>query len=367
MRQGPKQRKAEAGRPVGGSARKPPKAKTQAKRLVAKTAPKREGSKDRESKKRLAEALAREAAISEILNVMSSSPGDVQPVLEAVAKRAAHLCDAPYANVLIREGEMLWPSAFSRLPRKKSVLPIPLTRGSVNGRAVLDRTTIHHADIVPFLDSEFPDARQNVQRLGVRAHLAVPLLRKREACGTIVVFRREPQSFSPAQIALVETFARQAVIAIENARLFNETKEALERQTATAEILRVISESPTDVQPVFDAIVRSSKRLFGALTATATRVVGDSLHLAAFSATGPDGDEALKRMYPVPMLGTVAGEAARTGQIVAVNDVLNDPRVRPVMRELAQARGYRSMLVAPMLREGISIGTINISRRVARS
>src|SRR5262249_12537591 len=246
-RQGSRGVKAEvdAKRPVGGSARTPPKAKAQAKRLITKKAPKREDSKESESAKRLAEALEREAAISEILKVMSSSPGDVQPVLEAVAERAAHLCDAPYANVMIRDGEVLRPSAFSRLPERTRVSPIPLTRGSVNGRAVLDRTTIHHADIVPFLDSEFPDARQNVQRLGVRAHLAVPLLRKGEACGTIVVFRREPRSFSPEQIALVETFARQAAIAIENVRLFNETKEALEQQTATTEILRVISQSPT--------------------------------------------------------------------------------------------------------------------------
>src|SRR5262249_24163496 len=135
-----------------------------------------------------------------------------------------------------------------------------------------------------------------------------------------------------------------------------------ERQTATAEVLKVISQSPTDVQPVFEAIVRSAMRVFGALTAVATRVVGDSLHLAAFSATGPAGEEALKRIYPMPIVGTLAEEAARTGQIIAVNDVLTDPRARPAMRKVAQARGFRSILFAPMLREGLVIGTINITR-----
>jgi signal transduction histidine kinase len=180
------------------------------------------------------EALEREKAIGEILRVMSVSPGDVQPVLEAVAERAAQLCDAPYANVMIRDGEMLHPSALSRLPERTNPLPLPLTRGSVNGRAVIDRRIVHHADVVPLLDTEYPDARQNNQRLGHRAVMAVPLLREGEACGTITVYSHEPRPFSPEQIALVETFARQAVIAIENARRFKETKEALERQTALA-------------------------------------------------------------------------------------------------------------------------------------
>src|SRR5262249_30750107 len=140
-------------------------------------------------------------------------------------------------------------------------------------------------------------------------------------------------------------------------------QEALERQTATAEILKVISESPTDVQPVFEAIVRSAKRVFGALTVAATRVVGDALHLAAFSSANPDADEALKRFYPQRLIaGTPPEEAVRTGAIFAASDALTDPRVPPGAREVARARGYRSMLIAPMLRDGVAIGTINISR-----
>jgi GAF domain-containing protein len=265
----------DAKRAAGGSARKPPKAKVQAKRLVAKTTPKRKDTKNRESEQRLAEALEREKAIGEILRVMSISPGDVQPVLEAVAERAAHLCDAPYANVWIREGDTLRPRAFSRLPQPANPSSVPLTRGSVNGRAVLDRKIIHHADVVPFLDTEYPDGRRNLQRLGIRAHLAVPLLREGEACGTVTVFRREPRPFSAEQIALVETFAQQAAIAIDNARLFNETKERLEQQTATSEILQVISRSQNDAQPVFDTIARAAYKLCNAQTASVFRFDGN--------------------------------------------------------------------------------------------
>src|SRR5215470_2213867 len=350
MRQGPKKGKAGVGRPVGGSARKLPKAKAQAKRLVTKRAPKRAGSKERESEKRLAEALEREAAISEILNVMSSSPGDVQAVFEAVAERAAHLCEAPYANVLIRDGEMLRPSAFSRLPERTSVLPIPLTRGSVNGRAVLDRTTIHHADIVPFLDSEFPDGRQNLQRLGIRAHLAVPLLRKGEAYGTITVFRREPRSFSPAQVALVETFARQAVIAIENARLFNETKEALEQQTAISEILRVISSSPTDVQPMISTVAERAAKLCEAAEASIFLTNGEWLHVAANfgTATRPlaTGDF-------VPLTrGLPTGRAIIDRTTIHVRDhaeVSEDEY--PLGYEIQRRTGYGTLLAVPLMRE----------------
>ena len=350
-------------RHVARRPRKQPKIKVPAPRIVAKKAPKHERSKDRESKKRLAEALEREAAISEVLDVMSGSPGDVQPVLEAVAKRAAHLCDAPYANVLIRDGDVLRPSAFSRLPRGKSVLPIPLTRGSANGRAVLDRTTLHHADIVPFIDSEFPDARQNTERLGVRAHLAVPLLRKGEAYGTIVVFRREPRAFSPEQIALVETFARQAVIAIENVQLFNQTKEALERQTATSEVLRVISSSPTDVQPVFETIVASAARLCSAESAAVYRFDGEVADFVAGYNFSPEALEAYRRYFPCPLRETDHLQRLVDGSVLNIPDIESDPHTTMRTGNMYRARGVRSTIFVPMLREGRAIGAIGVSHR----
>ena len=206
--------------------------------------------------------LEQHAAISEILQVISASPSDVQPVLDAVAERAARLCAAPFARVLLIDGDILRAMAEYSLdgtPQARTV-PLPLKRTSIDGRAVLDRATIHHHDIVPLLDSEYPDAL-NARRLGARAVLAVPLMREGNAYGSIFLWRREPGLFSSDQVALVETFAQQVAIAIDNVRLFKATKEALEQQTATSEILRVISQSPTDVQPVFDTIAAAALKL----------------------------------------------------------------------------------------------------------
>ncbi|TMH63676.1 MAG: HAMP domain-containing protein, partial [Betaproteobacteria bacterium] len=198
----------------------------------------------------LKNSLEQQTAISEILRVISASPTDVQPVLDAVAERAAHLCDSPFARVLLVDGDHLRPAAFysrEAAPRLEPIGPTALRRSSINGRAVLDRETIHIADVVPLFDSEYPDAHRNQ---GVRAALAVPLVREDIAYGSIFIFRRQPGLFSPDQVALLQTFARQAAIAIDNVRLFNETREALDQQTAISEILRVISSSPGDVRPM---------------------------------------------------------------------------------------------------------------------
>ena len=171
----PTRAKARSKRAVSSAARKPAAPKVQAKRPVAKAAPTRKGSENQESEKRLAQALEREKAIDEILRIMSSSPGDVQPVLDAVADRAAHLCEAPFARVSLVDGDVLRAvSEYSLdgMPQARTV-PLPLKRSSVVGRAVVDRRPVHHADVVPLLDTEYPDA-VNARPLGLRAVLAVP-------------------------------------------------------------------------------------------------------------------------------------------------------------------------------------------------
>src|SRR4029450_13149466 len=216
-----------------------------------------------ERTRELTNSLEQQTAISEILRVISSSPTDVQPVLDAVAERAAHLCGSPSARVLLVAGAVLRPVANYELATGaglESILPTPLRRTAINGRAVLDRKTVHLPDIVPLLDSEFPDAKPNTTRTtrGARAVMSVPLMREGGAYGSIFVFRLEPGLFSPDKVALVETFARQAAIAIDNVRLFNETKEALEQQTAISEILRVISSSPGDARPMLAGVAARS-------------------------------------------------------------------------------------------------------------
>ena len=370
MRQGSKGKKTGAGpKPrVARRPRKRSKTKVQANRVVAKKALKREGSEPREPDKRLAEALQRQAATDEILRVMSSSPGNVHPVLNAVAERAAGLCDAAFAQVLLVEGDVLHPTAayWADVGLDKSPGPKrtwPLTRSLAIGRAALDRETIHHADVVPLLSTDYPTGRAKQQELGFRAVLVVPLLREGGASGVIFMFRREPRPFSPEQIALVETFARQAVIAIENVRLFNETKEALEQQTATSEILRVISRSPRDVQPVFDTIVKNAVRLCEARFGAVFRLDGGLVHLAAHHNFSGELLSRIQRWYPMaPNRGHVSGRAIFTGTAVQVPDILADEEY---LGTTLKAAGFRSLLGVPLLRGERPIGAIVIYRAEA--
>ena len=233
-------------------------------------------------------------ATGEILRVIASSPTDVQPVLDAVAESAAHLCDAPDVSIFLRE-----PNALRVAARHGSIpsdTALPLNRETGVGAAVLDGQTIHVADMQTEV-GQFPVSFQNARRLGFRTALNVPLMREGVAIGAISLRRTEAHLFTDQQVSLLEAFADQAVIAIENVRLFTELQEknraltqahaqvteALEQQTATSEILSVISQSQTDVQPVFDTIIRSAVRLLGGFSGVVTQIVDDHLHLAALT------------------------------------------------------------------------------------
>src|SRR5262249_3255090 len=162
-----------------------------------------------------------------------------------------------------------------------------------------------------------------------------------------------------------ETFAAQAVIAIENARLFNETKESLERQTATAEILKIIASSPSDVQPVFDGIVASSLRLMDGHSAALTRLVGNQLHLMALTSTDPSGDQLLRSRFPRPAaeVGSLHDKVIQSEAPCFVSDTeADDPLVKPSYRELARSRGFRSNLIVPLVRKGVVLGTLSVTR-----
>jgi len=185
------------------------------------------------------------------------------------------------------------------------------------------------------------------------------MIRNDDIVGVINVYRQEVRPYTEEQISLLENFASQAVIAIENARLFNETREALERQTATSDILKVIASSPSDVQPVFEAIAEQSKRLVDALSTTVFRLDDGVMHLVAFSRTNPEVDATLQAMFPAPLSNFSWGESIRRGEIYRVTDTENEPES---LRDLARKRGWRSCLCIPLLRDGKPIGMIGPTR-----
>src|SRR4030095_895566 len=248
MRRGPKPAKSKEARPP-----------------VARKSPQGDGSGVRDLEKRLAEALDQRALISEFLRAISTSPMDLQPVLEGVVQSATRFCGAHDAELYRLDGTDLKVVAHSGPISAPMGRLIPVVRGTVAGRAVLERRSVHVADLQAE-PKEFPIGHALAREFGYRAVVSVPLLGEGKVIGTINLRRTDVRPFTEAQIALLQTFADQAVIAIENVRLFKELQEknkalteahaqvteTLEQQTATGEILRVIASSPTDVQPVFD-------------------------------------------------------------------------------------------------------------------
>jgi signal transduction histidine kinase len=317
----------------------------------------------------LSEALEQQTATAEILRVISSSPTDIQPVLDAVAEKAAKLCGAEDAVVFRVEEDVI------RVAAKWGPIPgiplggeegIPIDRGSVTGRAIVDRRTVHVEDLAEAPESEYPRGRAYALRYGHRTTLSTPLLREGVPLGAIMIRRSEARPFSEKQVRLIETFAAQAVIAIENVRLFQalerrnlDLADALEQQTATGEILGVISSSPTDVQPVFDAIVRSTVGLCDALMSCLFRFDGERLHFVAHHNFSPEGLAVYRRAYPLtPEQDRLLGRALLERRAINVADVLAEYREPIGQREL----GHRSVLAVPMLREGVAVGVIATSR-----
>jgi methyl-accepting chemotaxis protein len=299
----------------------------------------------------LKDSLDQQTAISEILRIISSSPGDVRPMLNAVAERALKLCDAAESTIVLVDGDALrFAAGFGSTQTLAKDELMPLTRGSVTGRAVIDRALIHLEDLAAAPEEEFPIGRELQRRFGHHAILSVPLMREDRAIGAIALWRMEARPFTEKQIALVKTFADQAAIAIENVRLFNATKEALEQQTAVAEILRVISSSPTDVQPVLDAIAESAARLCDATAASMYLTDGTVLrHLAS---KGPSPDPVSSVEVLAINRDSISGRALLERRAIEVDDMLAAGTDYQLSVEIAKRSGHRTVVVVPLFLEG---------------
>src|SRR5262249_7342485 len=328
------------------------------------------------------EALEQQTATADILRVISSSPTDLQPVFNAIVQNAVRLCDGDSATAYRFDGKYQHLAALSNVTSTtesylRSRFPGEPERSSVTGLAILERVVVHVPDVAS--DPRFPRTREPIaatSEIGTRAVLAVPMLQNGKSVGAIFVSRRgeRARSFSTGQIELLKTFADQAVIAIENVRLFTELQEknhaltqshaqvseALEQQTSTAEILRVISRSPTDLRPVFDTIVSSAVRLCRAHIGVVYQFDGERLHLVAHHDLTLEMLDALGRLYPKPpQRDTVSGRAILSRAVVQIEDVLADDEFH---QDLARSTGWRSMVAVPMLRESLPIGAIVINR-----
>jgi two-component system, NtrC family, sensor kinase len=319
------------------------------------------------------EALEQQTATSEILRVISASPTDLHPVFDAIAESAARLCEAFDANIFSRDGDrLLLVAHHGSIPTLGPVgeATHPLVRGTTAGRAMLDGQAVHVADIQTEVD-EFPESSALGRQLGIRTLLSIPLMREGVAHGAISLRRTEARLFTDRQVALLQTFADQAVIAIENVRLFTELQAsnrelttALDTQTATSDILRVISRSQTDVQPVFDAILASAVRLLGANSGGLTLLANDQLVLAALTSIDDAGDAAQRTRYPQPLHSEDPhAQAIRNRAPLNIADAQTDPRLDKTAHVAAHARGFRGLVAVPMLRHDEAIGAITVSRR----
>jgi len=318
----------------------------------------------------LIEALEQQAATSEILRVIRRSPNDAQPVFDMIAERAMRLCGALHGGVFTFDGALVHVASHvyvsaDFLEAVRRTYPRPPDRGTASARAILTGATVHIPDLEADPDYKFTETAKTA---GFRSALSAPMLRDGEAIGAITVFRGEAAPFSEAHVRLLQTFADQAVIAIENVRLFTalETRnraltEALEQQIATGEILKVISSSPTDVQPVFDIIAESAAKLCGAEMATVARFDGEFVHLDAVHGINPEGVAGLRQAFPMrPESGVGVARVIHEGAVVHIPDVRTDPEYR--IQGAAIAGGFGGLMGVPMLRDGRTVGAITVGR-----
>ena len=319
----------------------------------------------------LRESLQQQTATADVLKVISRSTFDLQTVLDTLVESVTRLCDADQAWLFERDGEVFrWVAGFglatevhARLRDYQKLQRTPVDRGSVTGRAALEGRVVQVVDVLADLEYTWSDAQKIA---GYRAALGVPLLRKGDVVGVIFVGRNRPQAFTAKQIDLVTTFADQAVIAVENTRLLTELRELLQQQTATSQVLQVISTSPGDLEPVFQAMLENAIRICEASFGVLFRFEDGAWRAAAMLGVPPAFAEFWQGGPQRPGPRTALGRVVETRQTVHIVDVTTEPAYvegEAIFVAAVNLGRFRTILNVPMLKENELIGVFAIYRQ----
>ncbi|MGA7790650.1 MAG: GAF domain-containing protein [Xanthobacteraceae bacterium] len=319
----------------------------------------------------LTESLEQQTATSEVLRAISASRGELDPVFQALLENAVRICGAKFGNLILREGEGLRIGATYGAPRAyvdflRSGRAFDRLNPEVGVARLLrtkERYQLTDIAAAPTLGDKLREA--TIKLAGARTLIGVPMLKDDKAVGAIIIYRQEVKPFTEKQIELLQNFAAQAVIAIENTRLLSELRESLEQQTATADVLRVISSSPGDLQPVFHGMLENATRICGAKFGVLFRMEGDAFRYVAMYGAPPEYEKTRLGTLTTARLGTAIGTAAATKQPVQIADIRNEPAYAkdPERFAILELAGARTMVTVPMLKDGTLAGLISIFRQ----